>query len=112
MTRILIKSIAVVDEHGGGSAYEWTVIEDAEIISHGIAPTILEAAMHAGNGTYDGWGYAKTAGRLSIVGEQAQVVTPGEAQRLAYEAPTLTYCCNKDAPCEKHASLLAKVFAT
>jgi hypothetical protein len=116
MTRILIRSIAVADYHGGGSAYEWTVIENNLVIGHGTAPTILEAAMHAGNGTYDGWGYAKEAGRLAITGEKVTVVPPEEiarlveAGRLPYEAPTVRYCCNKEAPCQEHAAVLAEVF--
>lgn len=116
MTRIVVRSIAVADDHGGGSAYEWTVTEDGHVVSHGTAPTIIEAAMHAANGTYDSWGYAEESGRLAVVGEKVTVVSPEEvsrlvaAGRLPYEAPTVRYCCNKDAPCEEHAGIMAEFF--
>jgi hypothetical protein len=107
MTHIFVKSITIIDDKGGGSAYEWTVTEDGKIISEGTSPTILEAVMHAGNGTYNGWGYAKESGRLAIVGEKVQIVSQEECQQMAYETPTLTYCCNKEQPCSKHATILS-----
>jgi hypothetical protein len=82
MTSIAVRSIAVADEHGGGSAYEWEVLEDGRIVRSGVAPTMLEAAMHAGNAVYDVWGYAEGSGRLAIVGEKAQVLSREELSQM------------------------------
>ncbi len=107
MTRIAVRSIAVVDEHGGGSAYEWTVTDDGKIISHGTAPTIIEAAMHAGNAVYDGWGYAESVGRLAVVGQDLVTVSPADLGKKPYEAPSLRHCCNRSEPCGRHAPALS-----
>jgi hypothetical protein len=90
MTSIAVRSIAVADERGGGSAYEWEVSEDGRIVRNGVAPTMLEAAMHAGNAVYDEWGYAEESGRLAIVGQKVQVISSQELSemfdvRLTYE---------------------------
>lgn len=72
MTKIEIVSVSVDTPQGNASGYEWTVVEDGRIVGHGIAPTIIEATMDAGNCTYAAWGYHESMGRLAIVGEKKE----------------------------------------
>jgi hypothetical protein len=74
MTRIMIRSVSVDTPQGNASGYEWTVTEGEAVVGHAVAPTIIEAAMAAGNLVYDRWGYAESMGRLAVVGYEPTIV--------------------------------------
>lgn len=75
---------AVMDGQGG-TRYEWEISEDGidgqphRVLGGGYAPTLIEAACAAGNATYETWGYAKSMGRLAVIGEDPEEVEASEA---------------------------------